>query len=221
MNRRCFVQSVFACGLTGPISRAQGRLIQPDLAKLADSKDLDVVAGSVVSSRSGNRTGLSFPQGSGGGLAYLKGIEFANGAIELELKGADIQQSSFLGVVFHGVDNEIHDGIYFRPFNFRVEDAARRVRAVQYHSLPAHRWDKLRAEHPGKYEQAVNPTPNPNDWFHARIVVASPKVSVFVENAKDACLVVNQLSDRKRGRIGLWANGGALAEFANLRIDPA
>jgi hypothetical protein len=54
---------------------------------------------------------------------------------------------------------------------------------VQYISHPAYAWQKLRAERPGKYEQAVTPVPDPNGWFRARIAVASPKVSVFVEGA--------------------------------------
>ena len=168
MNRRCFVQSAFVCGLSSHhTSRAQGRAIQPDLAKLANSKKLHILSGTVVSSRSATRMGIRFPDGTGGGLVYLKGIEFANGTIELDIKGRYLQQQSFVGVVFHGVDKETHDAIYFRPFNFRAEDPARRVRAVQYVSHPAYPWDKLRAEHPGKYEQAVTPVPDPNNWFQA------------------------------------------------------
>src|SRR5262245_24095960 len=79
-----------------------------------------------------------------------------------------------------------------------------RSHAVQYHSLPVYTWQKLRTDQPGKYEQAVNPVPDPNAWFHARIVVANPKVSVFVGDAKEPSLVVNMLNDRRKGSIGLW-----------------
>jgi hypothetical protein len=82
-------------------------------------------------------------------------------------------------------------------------------------------WPKLRAEHPGKYEQPVNPVPDPNDWFHARVVVAHPKVSVFVSEAKEPCLEVTQLSDRKKGLVGLWGGNGSGGDFANLKIVPA
>jgi hypothetical protein len=79
----------------------------------------------------------------------------------------------------------------------------------------------LRAEQPGKYEQAVNPVPDPSGWFHVRVVVASPKVSVFVGDAKEPSLVVNQLSDRKKGLVGLWAGNNSGGEFANFKIVPA
>lgn len=85
---------------------------------------------------------------------------------------------------------------------------------MQYISRPTYIWQKLRAEHSGKYENAVNPVPDPNGWFRVRVVVASPKVSVFVEDAKEASLVVSQLSERGKGLTGLWVDnfGG---DFAN------
>jgi len=60
---------------------------------------------------------------------------------------------------------------------------------------------------------------DPNGWFHVRVVVASPKVSVFVGDAKDPSLVVSQLSVRRKGLTGLWVDnfGG---DFANFRIVP-
>ena len=78
-----------------------------------------------------------------------------------------------------------------------------RSHAVQYHSLPTYTWQKLRTDHPAKYEQAVNPVPDPNAWFHARVLVANAKVSLFVADAKEPCLVVDALNDRKTGLVGL------------------
>jgi hypothetical protein len=144
-----------------------------------------------------------------------------NGAIECDIKGKDVQQQSFVGVAFHGVDGTTFDAIYFRPFNFRAKDPVSRSHSVQYVSDPIFTWDKLRAEHPGQYEQAVNPVPDPNAWFHARVVVASPKVSVFVGDAKDPSLIVNQLSDRKKGLVGLWVGNTSGGDFANFKIVPA
>jgi hypothetical protein len=135
-------------------------------------------------------------------------------------RAAVIQGQSFVGVAFHGVDGTTYDAIYFRPFNFRTEDPARRLRAVQYISHPTHTWNKLRAEQPGQFEQPVSPAPDPNGWFHVRVVVESPKVSVFVGDAKEPCLVVNQLSERKKGLVGLWVGNTSGGDFANFRIVP-
>src|SRR5207249_1314649 len=131
-------------------------------------------------------------------------------------EGNDVQQQSFVGVAFHGVDGTTYDAIYFRPFNFRAVDPARRIHAVQYISHPTYTWQKLRTEQLGKFEQAVNPVPDPNAWFHVRVVVASPRVSVFVGDAKEPSLVVDQLSDRKKGLIGLWVGNNSGGDFANF-----
>jgi hypothetical protein len=54
-----------------------------------------------------------------------------------------------------------------------------------------------------------------------RVVVASPKVSVFVGDATEPCLVVDQLSDRKKGLVGLWVGNTSGGDFADVRIVPA
>jgi len=195
------------------------KAIEPDLAKLGEGKGLKVFNRSVSSLSDGARKGLRLSEAPGAGVAYLEGIEFANGLIELDIRGKDVQQQSFVGVAFHGVDGKTYDAVYFRPFNFRAEDPVRRSHAVQYISSPIYMWQKLRTEHPGKYENAVNPVPDPNDWFHVRVVVASPNVSVFVGDAKEPSLVVSQLSERRKGLTGLWVDnfGG---DFANFKIVP-
>ncbi len=218
MNRREFVVSTLVCavGLSG-----QRKTLAPDLAALAESKGFTVFNRGVSSLDDGGKKGARLSAGPGDGVAYLPGMEFANGAIEFDVRGKDVPQQSFVGVAFHGVDGATYDAIYFRPFNFKTDDQARRIRAVQYIAHPVNTWQKLRAEHPGKYEQPVNPVPDPNAWFHARVVVASPKVSVFVGDAKEPCLVVEQLSDRKKGLVGLWVGNMSSGDFANLTIVPA
>ena len=53
------------------------------------------------------------------------------------------------------------------------------------------------------------------------VVVASPKVSVFVGDAKEPSLVVSQLSDRRKGWVGPWVGNSSAGDFANFRIVPA
>ncbi|PYO67191.1 MAG: hypothetical protein DMD69_10880 [Gemmatimonadetes bacterium] len=198
----------------------QQKTIEPDLAALAEGNGLKVFNRSVSSLNDGARKGVRLSENPAEGVAYLRGIEFTNGTIEFDVRGKDVQQQSFVGVAFHGVDGTTYDAIYFRPFNFRAVDPARRIHAVQYISHPTYTWQKLRTEQPGKFEQAVNPVPDPNAWFHVRVVVASPRVSVFVGDAKEPSLVVDQLSDRKKGLIGLWVGNNSGGDFANFRIIP-
>lgn len=223
MKRRDFVLSTFAYAVgLSTASRVVGqkKTIEPNLFEFAEGKALKVFNRSVSSLTDGARKGARLSESPGDGVAYVPGIEFSNGTIELDVKGKDVAQQSFIGVAFHGVDGTTYDAIYFRPFNFRAEGPPR-SRAVQYVAHPTYPWQKLRADHPGKYEQAVNPVPDPNAWFHARVVVASPKVSVFVGDAKEPCLVVDQLSDRRNGLVGLWVGNNSGGEFANVTIVPA
>jgi len=164
------------------------------------------------------RDGMRLDERSGDGLAWWPDSKFANGVIEFDVRGKDVFQKSFVGVAFHGADEKTYDAIYFRPFNFRATDPARRNHAVQYIAMPTYDWQKLRTEHPEKYEKPVSPAPVPDQWFHVRVIVAHPKVSVFVNEASEPCLVVEQLSARQTGWIGFWVGNGSSGEFANLKL---
>src|SRR2546428_6393173 len=153
------------------------------------------------------------------GLVWLKGYDFGNGVIEADIWGqSQPPQSSFVGVAFRVVDGQNYDAVYFRPFNFRAADSARHSHAVQYVSHPRWPWQTLRSEHPGEYERAVVPEPDGDEWFHVRIVVERPKVTVLVNGASAPCLVVKKLSDRAHGSLGFWVGEGSGGHFANLRV---
>jgi hypothetical protein len=223
MNRRAFVLSTlaFTGALSIPIrtlSRADA--FEPDLTKIVEGKGWQVFNRTVSLIAQGAKRGVRFDERSGEGLALLKDYEFKNGVIEFDVKGKNVLQKSFVGIAFHALDDTTYDSVYFRPFNFRSEDPLRRSHAVQYISQPTYTWRKLRAEYTGKYEQPVQPAPDADAWFHARVVVASPRVSVFVNAVKKPSLVVEQLSERKAGAVGLWVGDGSGGDFANFRITP-
>lgn len=169
----------------------------------------------------GGWKGLQLDERDGDGLAWWPEVTMADGVIEFDVRGNDVLQKSFVGVAFHGVDERTFDAIYFRPFNFKTDDPVRRSHAVQYISAPAYNWDKLRAERPNQFEHEVSPAPDPNGWFHARVVITQPDVRVFVNDKKTPCLEVKLLSDRKRGWVGVWVGNGSGGSFANLKVTPA
>lgn len=155
-------------------------------------------------------------------IIVLTGIEFTDGVIEFDALGqSDPPQSNFLGVAFRVVDEQTHDAVYFRPFNFRADDAERKAHAVQYISHPTSPWFVLRKDQPGHYEQPIVPAPDGDAWFHARIVIDRSKVRVYVNGATEPSLVIEELTDRTTGGIGLWVGPGQGGHFANLTITPA
>ena len=164
------------------------------------------------------KKGIKIDSGQGMSVMQLNNIVFRNGTIEFDVKGRNIIGQSFVGFAFHIQNDSTYDAIYFRPFNFSNPDTVRRWRAVQYISLPGFEWDKLREKFPGKYENKVNPVPNGDEWFHAKIVVKDKQVSVFVNNSATPSLVVNKLTNTTQGKVGLWVENGSEGSFANLEI---
>ncbi len=208
-----FMVAILATGLA-----SQSKTLVPDLRDVASGKDWKVVGRSVTLENENGTDVLRFDAQQGQGLAYLPGLRLDNGTIEFDVRGKNVFQRSFVGIAFHGVDENTFDAIYFRPFNFKSEDSTRRAHAVQYISSPDYGWPVLRGKYPGKYEQPVQSAPDPDGWFHARVVLDYPTVSVFVDNADQPCLVVRQLNDIKTGWVGLFVGEGSDGGFANLKI---
>lgn len=212
--------------LAAAVIAAQKKSIQPDVTKIPEGKGWKVSGRKVTAVTDEKHKAVQFDEAAGQGFAWLEGVEFENGVIEFDVRGKDELQKSFVGVAFRGLDDTNQDVVYFRPFNFKAENQVRRIHAVQYVSHPTFTWKKLREERNGQYEKAIfpkpeMPAPDPNGWFHARIVVAKPKISVYVNDSKEPSLTVDELSDRKGGKVGFWVGEGSGGMFANLKITPA
>ncbi len=154
---------------------------------------------------------------TGTGIIWLKEVSFKEGIIEIDLRGKNILQQSFLGIAFHGRDTSAYEAVYFRPFNFHNADTLRRKHAVEYISMPHYPWYKLRDEHPLMYEKEINPVPDGNAWFHASILIRNDSIFVYVNHSKVPSLQVKELQHTNEEKIGLW-NDGLKGNFANLEI---
>ncbi len=210
-----------------PAAEGEGKTITPDLAKIADTGAWRLLTGSASTTEQGGKRLVRLRSGKdiGGnldavGMALVAGLEFDEGVIDVDLRGKNVLQQSFLGICFHVKETGAFEAVYFRPFNFRADQELSRAHGVQYISMPDHSWKRLRAEHPGTYENAVKPAPDPAGWFHARIEVTAGKVRVWVNDAREPSLTVDRLTRRDKGGIGLWT-AVSDGEFANLKITPA
>jgi len=153
-------------------------------------------------------------------IVWLDGFEFTDGTIEFDAKGkSEPPQGSFIGVTFRVVDVDTYDAVYFRPFNFRALDDVRRSHAVQYVSSPLWHWERLRTEKPGQFEMPLEPAPDGDMWFHAKVVIDGQQVSVFVNDASEPALQVTTLSEQSSGSVGIWCFGYGV--ISNLQIIPA
>lgn len=191
-------------------SRAQE--IQPDLKRIPEGSGW---RGNVSSAKLFDKDGA--PALEFTGLIWIDGYDFDSGTIEFDARGKSAQpQGSFIGVAFRIVDATNYDAVYFRPFNFHAADAQARSHSVQYMSIPNWPWPKLRQEKKGQFEKPIEPAPDGDAWFHAKVAVEGGQVKVFVNNEAEPSLVAKELSDRDGGSVGLWCTGyGALA---NVKI---
>jgi len=189
-----------------------------NLRNLLENGKVKVYNRTATLSDDASKEAIYLTEAAGEGIAWLNGVNFSEGTIEVDLKGKDEYQKSFIGIAFHGQNDSTYDAVYFRPFNFRTTDSVRHIHAVQYISHPQYPWKKLRDEQNAKYEKEVNPAPDPNQWFHARIVVKNDQVAVYVDGAQKPSLTVQKLNKNKNGAIGLWVGDGAGGTFANLSI---
>ncbi|MGA7162166.1 MAG: family 16 glycoside hydrolase [Bacteroidota bacterium] len=194
---------------------------QPNLEKLDSGDGWKVVNRNVQLMTEKGVKIAHLDDNAGAGIAWVENYQFSNGVIEFDARGKNDFQKSFLGIAFHGVGDMQYEAVYFRPFNFMSDDSVRKNDAVQYIAPPTYAWQKIHTEYPHVYDQPVQPAPDPNGWFHVRIVVDGSKVSVYVNNSPKPSLEVARLSDVTNGMVGLWVGDNSGGDFAHLRIVPA
>jgi hypothetical protein len=221
----------WVCGLAvvltyGTAGFGKENVITPDLSRINDAKTWSLINADFDATTKDGKSAIQLmpkgkvDKGSNVGLALVQGLEFGEGTLEVDLKGKGKLLGSFVGLAFNVVDGKTFEAVYFRPFNFMRDPESFRARAVQYVAWPDNPWEKLRKATPGKYESTVNPVPDPADWFHARVEVTQKKVRVWVDDAKEPCLVVDRLASRTKGKVGLWVDSHE-GWFGNLKIVPA
>ena len=197
---------------------AYGQVNRIDLSTIIGN-DLSIVqnrSASIV--ESDTRKGLHLNEQSGSGVAWLTESVLHNGSIEVDVRGRNDPGRSFVGIAFHREDDAHYEVIYLRPFNFKNE--ARKAHSVQYVYEPDYGWSRLREEHPGKYEAAIVPAPDPTDWVRLRLELDDTTVRAFIDEIKEPVLTVERISTATSGRIGLWVGNNSGGDFANLTIEP-
>lgn len=111
---------------------------------------------------------------------WIEGTNFSEGTIEVNVRGHDLFQQSFVGVAFHRANDSTYEGIYLRPFNFCASDPGRHKHAVQYISVPDHDWPQLRQESPDQFKSTVDASVSPVEWIQLRVLLKQKTVEVYV-----------------------------------------
>lgn len=154
-------------------------------------------------------------------LALIPNLAFKNGTMEVELAGGPLSPlvPGFLGLAFHiQDDHKRFEYVYLRPGNARLDDQLKRNHSCQYACEPDFDWKKLRDQSPGMYESYVDL--EIDAWTQLKLDVHATKLRIFVNNAPQPCLVVNDLKlGEVSGAIALWPGGATRSRFRNLRVS--
>ena len=140
------------------------------------------------------------------GYALLKGVNFENGVIEVDIAAPNTP--SFVGIVFRAEGTGDHEIVYFRPHKSGLEDA------VQY--TPAFNGQACWQLYSGPGFTAATDIPK-DRWIHARIEINGRGGRVFFNNSEKPVLVIEDLKrGLSHGTIGLWGGvtGGHFANFS-------
>ena len=167
--------------------------------------------------------GTTGPSG-GESLAIVKGSDFKDGTIEVDLvgmprQGSNSQSRGFVGMAFRiQGDVDKFENFYLRFTNGRADDQLRRNHSAQYSAFPDFPWSRLRQESPGVYESYVDI--EEKAWTRIKIVVSGKNAKLYVNGADQPCLLVNDLKlGDSHGRIAVWTGSDTEAYYSNLRIE--
>ena len=161
---------------------------------------------------------IRLSEGKGEGLVWLPTKGLKNGIVEIEMRGKDVLQRSFIGIIFHGLNDSTYDAVYCRPFNFFAKDSVRKIHAIQYISHPTYTWRKLREERSGIFEKEIESPPNPNGWFTMKLVINNKTIEAFINQSQKPSLVVEKLTERMDGKLGIFIGDGSGGDFYRITI---
>lgn len=155
----------------------------------------------------------------------LTDMNFHDGTIEVKVLSKFITNApdwarGFIGVAFRiNDDNSKFECFYIRPSNGRAEDQVRRNHSTQYFSYPDHKFSDFRKTDPEKYESYADM--EMNEWIAMKIIVKGDHAKLFINDAKQPCLVVNDLKYGAdlAGSIGLWVGNWTEGYFSDLKIS--
>jgi hypothetical protein len=154
-----------------------------------------------------NQQAVRFDSRPGAGLAWVEGLRFSVGKIDLNIAAAPQD----VGVAFHVRNEREFEAICFHVGNeARDEGASQRV-VVQYLSTDPDR----NAGHEAQFDL---PYGQSGEWFKVRISISKEAIAVFISGGNIPTLSVDT-SGRGAvyGSVGLWIGPGSSALVADFR----
>lgn len=155
-----------------------------------------------------NRQAVRFDSRSGNGLAWVDGLRFSVGKIDLNIAASPQD----VGIAFHVRNEREFEAVCFHiGEEARNEGGAQRV-VIQYLST----YPDRRVSHEAQFDL---PYSQSGEWFKARISISKEVIAVFISGDNLPILSVDA-SDAERvyGSVGLWIGPGSSALVSDYRI---
>jgi 3-keto-disaccharide hydrolase len=196
---------------------------------LTDTKDLEAAPGvkaEAAEYRGRKAVRLTTQTADGDGLALVKGTQFRDGTIEVDVATKlttppGVRMPGFTGIAFRSApDASRYELFYLRPGNSVAEDQAMRNHSVQYTSEPGFGWEKLRRQWPSVYESHADL--QLDEWTKVKIEVHGRLARLYLNGSDKPSLIVDGMKGEDlQGAVALWGYSGEEAYFSNLRISNA
>ncbi len=143
------------------------------------------------------------------GTAVLKGLEFENGVIEVDMAASTDRARSYPGITFRSQPGGKWERFYIRPHRSALYgDVLQYVAA--FNGVDS--WQFYSGY--GATAPAVIPV---NQWIHVKIEVSGSRARVFLGNSAQPALVIPRLKHgQSRGTIGVMGPADGTAYFSNF-----
>jgi hypothetical protein len=154
-----------------------------------------------------NQQAVSFDSRLCAGLAWVEGLRFSVGKIDLKI--AAVKQ--YVGIAFHVQDEREFEAICFHIGNVAQNEAERQRVVVQYLStVPDHN-----ANHEAQFDL---PYSQSGEWFKVRTSISKEVIAVFISGGNVPILRVDTSGGGEvYGSVGLWIGPGSSALVTDLR----
>jgi hypothetical protein len=162
-------------------------------------------AASIVEYR--NQQAVSFDSRTGAGLAWVEGLRFSVGKIDLNIAAAPQD----VGIAFHVRNEREFEAVCFHVGNEAQDEGASQRVVVKYLSTDPDR----NANHEAQFDL---PYSRSGEWFKVRISISKEVIAVFISGGNIPILSVDA-SGRGAvyGSVGLWIGPGSSALVADFR----
>ncbi|MGE0126812.1 MAG: hypothetical protein AB7U82_01815 [Blastocatellales bacterium] len=193
------------------ISTARTKQRKLDLRKLVSGADWRLINRTASNVEYRGQRAVKFDARAGEGLAWIEGLRFSIGKIDLDI--AAVRQDA--GIAFHVQDEKEFEAICFHVGNEARSEGESQDVEVSYFSTRSGQRASQRARFDLPYSRS-------SEWFKVRISISKEVIAVFINGSNVPTLRVdNSVGRGVYGSVGLWAGPGSSALVANFRIQEA